>query len=582
MNNDTTDNRTTTGTDYDFDVLVIGSGFGGSVAALRLTEKGYKVGVVEAGPRFEDKDFASGTFDLKRYLWAPAIGCYGIQRIDALRDTLIVAGAGVGGGSLVYANTLYEPLDQFYKDPQWSGITDWKDELAPYYDQAKRMLGVVDNPVRTPADDVMEKVATDMGVGETFHPTPVGVFFGGPEARPGEQVEDPFFGGEGPARNACLNCGECMSGCRHNAKNTLVKNYLYLAEKRGAKVLPLTTVTRLNPREGGGYDVRVKYTKAKRATGKNTRVITAEHVVMAAAALGTQKLLHRMKDEGHLPRLSERLGFLSRTNSESILGAIAPKSDTTDYTYGVAITSSFHPDEHTHIEPCRYGKGFNTMAMLQTVLTDGDGDVPRVRKWAKEMWKQKSSLLDFYDLKHWSERTVIALVMQSLDNSITTYGKKGPLGWRMTSKQGHGAPNPTWIPAANDAVRRIAGVLGGIPGGNIGEPFNMPLTAHFIGGCAIGTSPETGVVDPYQRVFGHPGLHVADGSAISANLGVNPSLTITAQAERAMALWPNKGEADPRPALGADYERITPVAPRQPAVPPTATGALRLPIVSVS
>ena len=376
-------------TTFDFDVLVIGSGFGGSVAALRLTEKGYKVGVVEAGPRFEDEDFASGTFDLKRYLWAPAIGCYGIQRIDAVRDTLIVAGAGVGGGSLVYANTLYEPLDQFYKDPQWSGITDWKDELAPYYDQAKRMLGVVENPVHTPADEVMAKVASDMGVGDTFHPTPVGVFFGGPSAKPGEQVEDPFFGGEGPARNACLNCGECMSGCRHNAKNTLVKNYLYLAEKRGAKVLPLTTVTRINPRDGGGYDVRVKYTKAKRATAKNTRTITAEHVVMAAASLGTQKLLHRMKDEGHLPRLSDRLGFLSRTNSESILGAIAPKSDTTDYSYGVAITSSFHPDEHTHIEPCRYGKGFNTMAMMQTVLTDGDGDEPRWQTWLKQMWNEK-------------------------------------------------------------------------------------------------------------------------------------------------------------------------------------------------
>ena len=569
-------------TDYDFDVLVIGSGFGGSVAALRLTEKGYKVGVVEAGPRFEDKDFASGTFDLKRYLWAPAIGCYGIQRIDAVRDTLIVAGAGVGGGSLVYANTLYEPLDQFYKDPQWSGITDWRDELAPYYDQAKRMLGVVENPVRTPADDVMEKVATDMGVADTFHPTPVGVFFGGPSAKPGEQVEDPFFGGEGPARNACLNCGECMSGCRHNAKNTLVKNYLYLAEKRGTKVLPLTTVTQINPREGGGYDVKVKYTKAKRATAKNTRTITAEHVIMAAASLGTQKLLHRMKDEGHLPRLSERLGYLSRTNSESILGAIAPSSDTTDYSYGVAITSSFHPDEHTHIEPCRYGKGFNTMALMQTVLTDGDGDAPRWQTWLKQMWGEKKQLLELYDLKHWSERTVIALVMQSLDNSITTYGKKTKLGWRMTSKQGHGAPNPTWIPVANEAVRRIAGVLGGTPGGNIGEPFNMPLTAHFIGGCALGTSIETGVVDAYQRVYGHPGLHVADGSAISANLGVNPSLTITAQAERAMALWPNKGEADQRPALGDDYRRIDPVEPRHPAVPPQASGALRLPIVRVS
>ncbi len=572
------------GPDLDFDVLVIGSGFGGSVSALRLTEKGYRVGVIEAGARFEDKDFASGTFDLTRYLWAPALGCYGIQRIDAVRDTMIVAGAGVGGGSLVYANTLYEPLDQFYRDPQWASITDWKDELAPYYDQAKRMLGVIENPVRTPADEVMEKVATDMGVADTFHPTPVGVFFGGPGQEPGESVPDPFFGGAGPDRNACLNCGECMSGCRHNAKNTLVKNYLYLAEKQGAKVLPLSTVTRVRPRDGGGYDVTIKYTKATRATARTTRTLTAEHVVFAAASLGTQKLLHRMKDEGHLPRLSSRLGFLSRTNSESILGAIAPKSDPIDYSQGVAITSSFHPDEHTHIEPVRYGKGFNAMAMMQTVLTDGDGDAPRWQTWLKQMWKEKKNLFELYDLRHWSERTVIALVMQSLDNSITTYGKRNKLTghWRMTSKQGHGAPNPTWIPVANEAVRRIAADLGGTPGGNVGEPFNMPLTAHFIGGCAIGESPETGVVDPFQRVFGHPGLHVADGSAITANLGVNPSLTITAQAERAMSFWPNKGQPDPRPALGAGYERIGPVAPASPAVPEAAVGALRLPIVGVS
>ncbi|MDO3396838.1 GMC family oxidoreductase [Nocardioides sp. SOB44] len=570
--------------EHDYDVLVIGSGFGGSVSALRLTEKGYRVGVVEAGARFEDVDFSSGTFDITRYLWAPALGCYGIQRIDAVHDTMIVAGAGVGGGSLVYANTLYEPLPAFYNDPQWSHITDWKSELAPYYDQAKRMLGVVQNPVRTPADDVMEKVAGDMGVADSFHPTPVGVFFGGPGQQPGEQAEDPFFGGAGPARNACLNCGECMSGCRHNAKNTLVKNYLYLAEQQGARVMPLSTVTRIRPREGGGYDVTIKYTKAKRATARTTRTLTAEHVVMAAASLGTQKLLHRMKDEGHLPRLSERLGYLSRTNSESILGAIAPKSDTTDYSYGVAITSSFHPDADTHVEPVRYGKGFNAMAMMQTVLTDGDGDVPRWRAWLKEMWTQRREITNLYDLKHWSERTVIALVMQSLDNSITTYGKRNKVTghWRMTSRQGHGAPNPTWIPAANDAVRRIAGVLGGTPGGNIGEPFNMPLTAHFIGGCAIGDSPETGVIDPYQRVYGHPGLHVMDGAAITANLGVNPSLTITAQAERAMALWPNKGEADRRPGLGADYRRVDPVAPLHPVVPEGAPGALRLPIVGVS
>ena len=574
----------TTGTDLDFDVLVIGSGFGGSVTALRLTEKGYRVGVLEAGARFEDDDFASGTFDLTRYLYAPALGCYGIQRIDAVRDTMIVAGAGVGGGSLVYANTLYEPLEQFYRDPQWAAITDWKDELAPHYDQAKRMLGVVENPIRTPADDVMEKVADDMGAGDTFHPTPVGVFFGGPGQEPGTTVDDPFFGGEGPQRRTCVNCGECMSGCRHNAKNTLVKNYLYLAEKNGASVLPLTTVTRVRPRDGGGYDVTVKFTKARRSTPRSTRTLTAEQVVFAAASLGTQKLLHRMNDEGHLPGLSERLGFLSRTNSESILGAIAPKGDPTDYSYGIAITSSWHPDEHTHIEPVRYGKGFNTMAMMQTVLTDGDGDEPRWRTWLKEMWKEKRNLFELYDLKHWSERTVIALVMQSLDNSITTYGKRGRFTrmWRMTSRQGHGAPNPTWIPVANESVRRIAGHLGGTAGGNIGEPFNMPLTAHFIGGCAIGTSDEDGVVDPYQRVFNHPGLHVADGSAISANLGVNPSLTITAQAERAMSFWPNKGESDPRPPLGSAYQRIDPVEPAAPAVPPTAPGALRLPIVAVS
>lgn len=568
---------------FDFDVLVVGSGFGGSVTALRLTEKGYRVGVLEAGPRFRDEDFASGTFDLKRYLWAPALGMYGIQRIDALHDTMIVAGAGVGGGSLVYANTLYEPLQAFYDDPQWSAITDWREELAPYYDQAKRMLGVVENPVRTPSDDVMEKIASEMGVAESYHPTPVGVFFGGPEQRPGEDVEDPFFGGEGPTRRTCLNCGECMSGCRHNAKNTLVKNYLYLAEKNGATVLPLTTVTRLSPRAGGGYDVAVKYTKAKVATARTTRTLTAEHVVLAAASLGTQKLLHRMKDEGHLPHLSDRLGYLSRTNSESILGAIAPRGDTTDYTQGVAITSSFHPDADTHIEPVRYGRGFNTMAMLQTVLTDGEGPGPRWRSWLTEMWRQRSKIRDFYDFQHWSERTVIALVMQSLDNSITTYGKRSRLfGWRMTSRQGHGAPNPTWIPVGNQVVTRMAELLGGTAGGNIGEPFGMPLTAHFIGGCAIGDSPESGVIDPYQRVYGHPGLHVADGAAITANLGVNPSLTITAQAERAMAFWPNKGEADPRPAMEDAYVRVDPVAPASPVVPDHAPGALRLPIVGVS
>ena len=564
-----------------YDVLVIGSGFGGSVTALRLTEKGYRVGVLEAGDRFDDADFPATSWDRKKYLFAPALGLYGIQRIDMVKDCMIVAGAGVGGGSLVYANTLYEPLDAFYRDPSWAHITDWKSELAPYYDQAKRMLGVVDNPVRTPSDEVMEKVAGAMGVAETFRPTPVGVFFGGPGADPDERVADPYFGGVGPDRNPCRGCGECMTGCRHNAKNTLVKNYLWLAEQNGAAVHPLTTVTRVRPRAGGGYEVQARWTKAKLSRRTAVATFTADQVVFSAASLGTQKLLHRLKLEGDLPRLSDRLGHLTRTNSESILGAIAPDTSV-DYSTGVAITSSFHPDADTHIEPVRYGRGSNFMALMQTVLTDGDGPLPRWRTWLRELWAQRRHARSFYDFRHWSERTVIALVMQSLDNSITTYLTRTPGGWRMTSRQGHGTPNPTWIPKGNEAVRLMAEAMGGTAGGSIGDPFDRPLTAHFIGGCAIGDSPESGVVDGYQRVYGHPGLHVVDGSAISANLGVNPSLTITAQAERAMAFWPNRGEADPRPALGSAYQRLDPVAPRSPVVPDHAPAALRLPIVGVS
>ncbi len=568
-------------TEFDYDVLVVGSGFGGSVTALRLTEKGYRVAVLEAGARFEDGDYPNTSFEVQKYIFAPAAGCYGIQRIDMVKDCLIVAGAGVGGGSLVYANTLYEPLDAFYRDPSWAHITDWKSELAPYYDQAKRMLGVVEYPHRTPADEVMEKVATDMGVGDTFHPTPVGVFFGGPGQTPADTIADPYFGGVGPDRHPCRNCGECMTGCRHNSKNTLVKNYLYLAEQAGAVVHPLTTVTRVVPLDGGGYRIDARWTKAKLSRRTAVKTFTAEQVVFSAAALGTQKLLHKLKGEGDLPQISERLGVLTRTNSEAILGALAPDLST-DYTEGVAITSSWHPDEHTHIEPVRYGRGSNFMSLMQTVLADDTGTEPRWRTWLREMWAQRKHVIDLYDMKHWSERTVIALVMQTLDNSITTVGKKTPFGWRMSSKQGHGEPNPTYIPVAYDAVRRMAEVMGGTPGGNVGEPLNAPLTAHFIGGCTIGDSAETGVVDPYQRMYGHPGLHVVDGSAISANLGVNPSLTITAQAERAMAFWPNKGEPDSRPALGEGYQRITPVAPASPVVPADAPAALRLPIVGVS
>ncbi|MGB3440265.1 MAG: GMC family oxidoreductase [Actinophytocola sp.] len=554
----------TSGNTHDYDVVVVGSGFGGSVAALRLTEKGYRVAVVEAGRRFADDEFAKTSWDLRRYLWAPALGCFGIQRIHLLNDVMVLAGSGVGGGSLVYANTLYRPLKPFYADKQWAHITDWETELAPHYDQASKMFGVVENPTITPADEVMQKVAADMGVADSFHPTPVGVFFG----TPGFEVPDPFFGGAGPRRTGCTECGSCMTGCRVGAKNTLVKNYLYLAEQRGAKVLPLSTVTAVRPSPSG-------FAVDLRRTGGRARVtLTAGQVVLAAGTWGTQRLLHEMKDSGVLPRLSPRLGELTRTNSEAIIGAGRPSVDPArDFSRGVAITSSIHPDETTHIEPVRYGKGSNAMGLLQTIATDGAASVPRWLQAVRFIARHPVRTAQLLATHRWSERTVILLVMQSLDNSITTYTRPGLFGRRKyTSRQGHGDPNPAFIPTGYEANQLAAKHIDGIAGGTWGEIFNIPLTAHFIGGCPIGSSAEEGVIDPYHRVHGYPGLSIVDGSAISANLGVNPSLTITAQAERAFSFWPNKGEADPRPESG--YERLTPVPPRDPAVPDNAPAAL--------
>ncbi len=560
----------------DFDVVVVGSGFGGSVAALRLTEKGYRVAVLEAGRRFADDEFPKTSWQLRRFLWAPRLGCLGIQRITLLRDVLVLSGAGVGGGSLVYANTLYRAAKAFFTDPQWAHITDWSAELAPHYDQAERMLGVQRYTGDTPSDQVMRTVAEQMGVADTFHTAPVGVYFG----KPGVKADDPYFGGAGPARNGCLECGECMTGCRHNAKNTLVKNYLHLAEQAGAKVFPLSTVTAVRPGPGGGYQVEMVRTGSSGRRADDRRTFTAGQVVFAAGALGTQRLLHRMRDDAILPRLSSRLGTLTRTNSESIVGARS-RHGGTDFSQGVAITSSFHPDEHTHIEPVRYGHGSNAMGMLQTLLTDGGKPWPRALTWLTEVIRHPGALARVLRVGHWSERTVIALVMQSLDNSLTVRQRRTLFGRRtLTSSQGHGKPNPTWIPAGNEAVRRLATLIDGDAGGTWGEIVNVPLTAHILGGCPIGDSRDTGVVDPYQRVYGHPGLHVLDGAAVSANLGVNPSLTITAQAERAVSLWPNRGEHDPRPPLGANYQTLSPVPPRTPAVPAHAPAALRtLPIV---
>ncbi|WP_433606419.1 FAD-dependent oxidoreductase [Prescottella agglutinans] len=561
----------------DYDVLIVGSGFGGSVTALRLVEKGYKVGVLEAGRRYADSDFAKTSWDLKRFLWAPALGCYGIQRVHLLRDVMILAGAGVGGGSLNYANTLYKPPASFFEDRQWRDITDWDAELTPHYEQARKMLGVVQNPHMTPADEVIKSVAEDMGVGDTFIQTPVGVFFG----EPGKTVEDPYFGGAGPARTGCIECGECMTGCRHGAKNTLIKNYLGLAEKAGATIVPMTTVESLHEASDGTWDVVTRRTGAK--IRKQHKTYTAKYVVVAAGTWGTQHLLHEMKDTGTLPRLSDRLGELTRTNSEALLGAAKPKVDPNlDLTRGVAITSSFHPASDTHIEPVRYGKGSNAMALLQTLMTEGGGTTPRWIKLLGTIARNPVQLLRMLSVKNWSERTIIALVMQNLDNSITTYTKRGLFGRRkVTSKQGYGEPNPSWIPVGHEATRRIADKIDGIAGGTWGEVFNIPLTAHFLGGCTIGADAEHGVIDPYHRVYGYPTLSVVDGAAVSANLGVNPSLTISAQAERAASLWPNKGEQDTRPEQGAPYRRVAAVAPKNPVVPAGAPAALTLPIVEI-
>ncbi|MGP4058616.1 FAD-dependent oxidoreductase [Mycobacterium sp. 4D054] len=572
----------------DYDVLIIGSGFGGSVSALRLTEKGYRVGVLEAGRRYADEEFAKTSWNLRKFLWAPQFGMYGIQRIHLLRNVMILAGAGVGGGSLNYANTLYVPPEPFFNDPQWKNITDWRAELMPHYDQAQRMLGVVTNPTFTDADRIMKEVAEDMGVGDTFVPTPVGVFFGPDnEKTPGKTVADPYFGGVGPARTGCIECGSCMTGCRYGAKNTLLKNYLGLAEKAGADVYPLTMVTGFEQRPDGLWEVRTKRTGGK--LRRRSRTFTANHLILAAGTYGTQKLLFKMRDQGKLPELSDRLGVLTRTNSESIVGAGRLKvGDDLDLTHGVAITSSIHPTPDTHVEPVRYGRGSNAMGLLQTLMTDGTGpqgtDVPRWRQLIDTARDDPRGTLRLLNPRRWSERTMIALVMQHLDNSITTFTRKTRFGFRMLdSKQGHGEPNPSWIPAGNEVTRRIAKKIDGVAGGTWGELFNIPLTAHFLGGAAIGDGPEHGVIDPYHRVYGYPTLSVMDGAAISANLGVNPSLSITAQAERAASLWPNKGEDDLRPAQGQPYRRLSPIAPKNPVVPADAPAALRqIPIEPVS
>ncbi len=554
------------------DVVVFGSGFGGSVTALRLTEKGYRVAVLESGRRFADTDFPRTSWRIRDYLFAPALGCRGILRMTLLGRILVLTGAGVGGGSLGYANTLYDPPQAFYEGTRWSSITDWRTELAPYYDQARRMLGVTPNPLFTASDQVLKDAARAMGREHTFRTVPVGVHFAPPGTTPGTTVPDPYFGGAGPARTGCLHCGACMTGCRHNAKNTLPKNYLGLAEAAGATVAAERTVTDVRP-DGSGWTVTS--VRTGRLLRRDRRTTSARHVVFAAGALGTQRLLHQLRATGALPGLSPHLGHLTRTNSEAIL-AVRSKDSHADFTHGVAITSSVHLDDTTHVEPVRYGPGSNLLALLGAILTDPVPGRNRLLAGLAAMAANARDLPALHRPRRWAKQSVVLLVMQSADNSVTTRLRRGPLGTRLTSRPGEGAPSPTWIPAGHHLARTAASQNNALACGTWGDLLDIPATGHLIGGCTVSDDAAHGVVDPYHRVHGHPGLHIIDGSTVSANLGVNPSLTITALAERATALWPNCRESDPRPRPGTPYRRVDPVPPRHPAVPAHAPAALRL------
>jgi cholesterol oxidase len=523
----------------DFDVLVVGSGFGGSVAALRAAEKGYRVGVLEAAAGSGQTTFPGRTGTYVATSGCPVSAARGIQRLTLLRDLLVLSGAGVGGGS--HANTLNEPLEEFYDDPQWADVADWRAELAPYFELGRRMLGAVEVPFTTAADEVLRQVSERMGAGETFRRTHVAVHFG--PAGP-----DPYFGGAGPARGTCIRNGGCMVGCRFDAKNTLDRNYLYLAERAGAVVLPELEAVRIVPL-ARRFEIEVQRPGAWIRRGQD--VFRAEQVVLGAGVLGTLKLLARSGLGG------PRVGHAVRTNSEAIVGASAPRAGI-DYSDGVAITSAFRPRPDTEIQPVRFPPGSNLLGLLGTILVDGGGRVPRQLRFAAQATRRPIRFLRSLSVRRWSERTIILLVMQAVDNAIQVRWT----GRRLTSRPEDGAKAPpSYIPEANEAARLAAELIGGQPGSSLNEVLlDVPTTAHILGGACVGASAARGVVDAYHRVFAVPGLHVVDGSALSANPGTNPALTIVAQAERALALWPNRGDPDPRPPLGEAYRRIEPVA----------------------
>ncbi|HKB52037.1 MAG TPA: GMC family oxidoreductase [Solirubrobacterales bacterium] len=531
----------------DYDWIVVGSGFGGSVSALRLAEKGYSVAVLECGKRFRDEDFPSSTWDSRRYFWAPRMGMKGIFRLSTFSDIVVVSGCGVGGGSLGYANTLYVPPSPFFEDPQWADLEDWEQTLAPHYETAQRMLGVVVHDKDDPADQLLRELGEELGVADTYRKTPIGVYLD----NPGQTVPDPFFEGEGPERTGCMQCGRCMVGCPHGAKNTLVKNYLWLAEHRGVEVQAERTVTDIRPlgAADGSDGYAVSSERSGLLRGRKRRTVTARGVVIAAGPLGTNKLLQRCRLGGSLPRVSSRLGELVRTNSESILAVRVPKDYPDDLTRRVAITSSIYPDPHTHIETVTYGEAGDSMSTLNTLLV-GDGTrVTRPLKLLGQILRHPVNFAKVLWPLGTSRRTIILLVMQTLDNAIALRPKLKRSGEvRLQTEQDPERPNPTFIPVANQAAEWLAKRTGGIAQSSLSEALlNIPTTAHILGGAAIGHGPEDGVVDSRQRVFGYENLMVCDGAAIPANVGVNPSLTITALAEHAMSQVPPKEGAEPRP-----------------------------------
>jgi cholesterol oxidase len=531
----------------DYDYLIIGSGFGGSVSALRLAEKGYRVCVLEQGRRWTPENLPSTNWKFWDYLWQPALSLRGFLSLRLFRHVMILHGNAVGGGSITYAQTLLVPPTSVWTEGSWAGISDWHAEMPAHYERAKEMLGVTVNKRPAAADAKLKAMADAMGVGSSFYHTDVGVFFGNESDAPGTEYPDPYFKGEGPARNSCIGCGGCMVGCRYNAKNTLDKNYLYLAEKRGVTVFAETKVIDVKPLNGcadgaDGYVISTVPTfsrwlpKAKRITAKN--------VIFSASSLGSQALLFSLRDSGSLPNISASLGKRVRTNAESILGVRYPGSQE-DMSKGVAIGSGIYIDQHTHVEAVRYADGSNLLSSLLTTLTAGKPGASRPLYWLlafiRLLLTRPVAAIRSVLPYRFSRETVIFLVMQALEGHLDMRWTR-PWYWPFKKTiSTHGAPIPTFIPAANEFTRKAAAATGGVGMSSLSEIFfNVPMTAHCMGGCNMANSAEDGVIDAKHRVFNYRNLYVIDGSVIAANLGVNPSLTITALAERAMSFIPDK------------------------------------------